>query len=528
MNNKFFRGFIIISAFLLNLNPAAIAQELTASEIFEKVNDAVVVIYGYDKDGKTKSQGSGVVISEDGLVLTNFHVISGCDKFGVSHNNTLIDNTSLKAIDYENDLLILKIPNSSLKKIEIGNSDSLKVGEKIYAIGSPLGLENTISEGIISGLRNTDNRNRDKIQITASISPGSSGGAVVNTKGELVGISSSQIKSGQSLNFAVPVNRAVTLLEQSVTNPVSTEAYIYFYRGINAYITSANEDAISNFTEVIRLMPDSTLGYRFRGLTYEAMLLDNKALADYTQAIETDPNDDNGYRFRASFYIARGLFDKAVDDMTKAIIINDKEALNYKYRGEAYYGKQSFSNAVSDLNTAISLDESDYESFYLRGKTYADMNDHKKALADYDKAIELSPDYFDAYYSRARLFMNTNENNRALVDLGKCIEIDPESSVAYNNSGWILFDKAEYESALAYLKKSYELNETDWDALLGASMIYFMNNDDENAELLLKYAVKIEPRLKKGMQGLAQLEKEGYFYSAYQKKIIKKLFRELL
>jgi len=108
-------------------------------------------------------------------------------------------------VDVDKDLLILKIKGKKFPAVKIGNSKSLNVGQRVYAIGSPMGLENSISEGIISGLRSYDELRRSFIQITASISPGSSGGAVVNDKGELIGISTLTFKQGQNLNFAIPI-----------------------------------------------------------------------------------------------------------------------------------------------------------------------------------------------------------------------------------------------------------------------------------------------------------------------------------
>ena len=180
----------ILLYFLLFYFPfsAVIAQELTAEQIYAKINDAVVTIYTFDANGKILSQGSGVVLNEKGWVVTNYHVYAGAEKLVVKHKEKIVKYSGIIGLDVEKDILILKIADLSFLPISLGNSDLLRVGQKIYAIGSPMGFENTITEGIISGLRSYEERTKNFIQVSAAISPGSSGGAVVNAKGELIAI----------------------------------------------------------------------------------------------------------------------------------------------------------------------------------------------------------------------------------------------------------------------------------------------------------------------------------------------------
>lgn len=178
-------------------------QDLTPEQIYEKVNDAVVIVLAYDVNGKLINQGSGVVIDEEGYMITNYHVMKNASKVNIVHSELLFENAELIGGDEESDILFIKIPKSDLSVIETPESDDVKIGQKVYAIGSPLGYENTISDGIVSGYRKFDKINL--IQITASISPGISGGAVVNSKGELIGISTYTITEGQNINFAIPI-----------------------------------------------------------------------------------------------------------------------------------------------------------------------------------------------------------------------------------------------------------------------------------------------------------------------------------
>lgn len=194
---KKFLLVIFIPGFFVHLT----AQTLNATEIFNKVSDSVVKVYGIDFEGIDFGQGSGVVIDSN-VIATNYHNFDGCKKLKVVHYNKEFDNVKILYANPENDVLILFINYLGLSPIRISDSVNIVVGEKIYAVGSPKNYENTITEGIISGIRIEKN---ESIQISAGITHGSSGGAVVNEKGELIGISTAGYE-GTSLNFAIPVS----------------------------------------------------------------------------------------------------------------------------------------------------------------------------------------------------------------------------------------------------------------------------------------------------------------------------------
>ena len=155
--------------------PKIYSQTLTAEQIYKKVSNAVVVIHAYDQSNELVKQGSGVVLNDKGFVVTNYHVLAGCDRLEVLHNKEIVPYVDIIGIDVEKDILILKVKAKKFPAIRIGDSEKLNIGQRVYAIGSPLGFENTISEGIISGLRSYEESKKKFIQITASISPGTAG-----------------------------------------------------------------------------------------------------------------------------------------------------------------------------------------------------------------------------------------------------------------------------------------------------------------------------------------------------------------
>ena len=164
--------------------------------------------------------GSGFFVSKN-VIVTNFHVIenqsSGSVKIVSTEQEFYI--TNVLAIDENKDLAILSVSKQDGTPLELSKNKDEAVGEKIYAIGNPNGLEGTFSEGNISGIRNNVLYWDRLIQITAPISPGSSGGPILNTEGKVIGIAVMQMKKGQNLNFVIPVSDLINLME---TNNIKT------------------------------------------------------------------------------------------------------------------------------------------------------------------------------------------------------------------------------------------------------------------------------------------------------------------
>jgi hypothetical protein len=173
---------------------------MTPSQVYESVKDSVAVVEVYDRQGKQTGLASGVMLPSGGIV-TNYHVVKAGVRYTVGRGKQATPAT-LTAGDPEMDLGLLTAPGLEAKPARLGKAGELKVGEPVYAVGAPQGLELSLSEGIVSQLRGGP---PPLIQTTVAISPGSSGGGLFNAEGELVGITTFYLKEGQNLNFALPV-----------------------------------------------------------------------------------------------------------------------------------------------------------------------------------------------------------------------------------------------------------------------------------------------------------------------------------
>lgn len=178
-------------------------RELSASKI-AKFSDSVLTLFVYDKNHDLLSTGSGFVVNDDKTIMTNYHVIDqGYFVEAVSEKDIHYNISGVTFFDEAADIAVLKFETGTgLSPLVIADSSSVQVGDTIYAIGSPLGLKNTVSNGIISAIRAEGSRT--DIQITAPISSGSSGGVLLNAYGEVIGITYASYLDGQNLNLAIP------------------------------------------------------------------------------------------------------------------------------------------------------------------------------------------------------------------------------------------------------------------------------------------------------------------------------------
>jgi hypothetical protein len=289
--------FILLLVFLWPV----LALALSASQVFEQVKDSVVVVKALNRQGKQVGLGSGVVLPS-GEVATNHHVATAGERLQVGAHGRYVP-AFLLASDPERDLALLLAPGLAATPARLGRAGGLKVGDKVFAVGAPYGLELSLSEGIVSQLRGGP---PPLIQTTAPISPGSSGGGLFNDRGELVDLTTFYLKGGQGLNFALPVEFLTELAASQEPRPPARAAPVtppgpaasgdwenqaaapgksqdwhgllahcrrwiqaqldkasaYFYLGFAYYYyeMGRHQEAVEAFREALRLKPDDADG----------------------------------------------------------------------------------------------------------------------------------------------------------------------------------------------------------------------------------------------------------------------------
>lgn len=208
---------------VLTIDPP-MAIRLSAQEIYDMVNPSVVAVQ-VDQGDNYYSMGSGVIFSEDGYIVTNAHVIAGGSRAEVLFSDGSVYTASLIGYDSAYDLAVLKVSVTGLPAAEFGDSDNVRVGDVVYAIGNPLGLElrGTLTDGIISAIDrdvSAENGSMTLLQTTAALNSGNSGGALINEAGQVVGITNMKMMSDEEtiegLGFAIPTRSVKEVVDQLI------------------------------------------------------------------------------------------------------------------------------------------------------------------------------------------------------------------------------------------------------------------------------------------------------------------------
>ncbi len=276
---------------LLFFPPTTLAQDSTptsvedrsAADVVEQVAPAVVTVYnldvlegGFGQQAQTVPQGigTGFIIDQEGHVVTNWHVVTGGEQYAVQlYDGTLVE-AELIGEDPRDDLAVVRIdPASVPATVAFGDSDALRPGEGVIAIGSPLGqFTNTVTEGIVSGLgrdnlgtgNNFCQTYANLIQHDAAINPGNSGGPLFNMAGEVIGVNTLGLPTGdsgmplQGLFFAVPSSTVITAAEQLIANGTISAPYIgVLSEDINPGIAEANNLPVDFGNLIVEVSPDS-------------------------------------------------------------------------------------------------------------------------------------------------------------------------------------------------------------------------------------------------------------------------------
>ena len=392
---------ILLTYFVGSCAPAPdipqFAEDALAATVYLEMTDAQVLPISY---------GSGFFVSQAHIV-TNYHVIAGA-----AHGTAKIVGKTrtyliqgVIAIDVDNDLALLQVTIPEVKPLRLGDNDKVRIGDQVYVAGSPKGLEGTFSDGIISRISRWEGKER--LQMTAPISSGSSGGPVLNSKGKVIGVAFMAIEGGQNLNFAIPSKYVKALLNTkgTVTPLAQSEhdisAETYYYRGNTKHDIGFYQNAISDYSKAIRLKPDFVEAYHNRGNTKALLGQHFEAIADYDIAIKLNPDD----------------------------------AMSYYLRGRAKGAFRAYFEAITDFDTAIKLNPDDAMSYYLRGRAKAELGAYFEAITDFDTAIKLEIDGAMVYNDRGIAKAKLGEYFEAIADFNAVIQLNPDDASAYSNRG---------------------------------------------------------------------------------------------
>ena len=373
-------SLLILCIFTLNYSQA---QEVLP-HLVKKIEPSVVVILTYNKEGSPIGQGSGFFINKDGDIITNRHVLLGAYRAEVkTPNGKVYPITKIVAEDAEGDLIraSVSLKNASRKRSSrisvspLSVSSSIpQVGEQVAVIGSPLGLERTVSEGIVSAVRQIPGFGKI-IQITAPISPGSSGSPVVNMKGEVIGVATFQLIKGQNLNFAIPGERIARLKRGNG-------------KTLKEWQMGKQKEWLS-----------SAIGLYSTGLIFLWAGEYEKALPYFKKAAKKNPHYADTYFYIGYCNGKLGRHTEEIEALKQAIRIKPDYAEAHNNLGWAYGKLGRYTEAIEAYKQAIRIKPDFAEAHFNLGWTYLILGDRGSALDEYKILKDLDSDFANKLFN---------------------------------------------------------------------------------------------------------------------------------
>src|SRR5690349_21840253 len=439
-------------------------------ELVRRIKPSAVAIETFDSRGEKLSRGSGFFIDVDRIV-TNRHVIEGAHRAEVhSSTGAVIPVKGVLAVDAEGDIALLKIdpPSPAIRPLPLDKT-SPQEGESVVVIGNPLGLEGSVTNGIVSAVRDIPTFGRI-IQITAAISSGSSGSPVVNMQGQVIGIATLQVTGGQSVNFAIPSERisqlqATTLMSLPDLVAASgrnkrAKAVQFFRDGLSflskddcekalPYFDKATEsdnqyaeawaqsgfcneklgrhaEALEASKKAVNLRP-SAESYFNIGLANFYLKQYKEAAEGYRQSIKLDPfNSADTYYALGLVYRDWGKADEEIQAYKQAIKLRPDYTVAYERLGSRYLKSKKFAEAVEIFKQLSTLKPGDAVSPNNMGEAYLELNKLNEAQEAFRQAIRLKPDYGKAYYNLGKCLLAMGNRDAALEQYNILQNMDPD------------------------------------------------------------------------------------------------------
>lgn len=432
---------------------------LNAEQIIDAYKPALVSIwmrdmnfYVYETNSykdTTILNGSGFIVTSDGLVCTNYHVVEQIDSLIVKTSDGEYHGAELVVADEKNDFAILKLNGTGKEfpTIKLGNSGELRQGQEVFAIGSPLGFEYTISSGIVAALRenekvtfldpvtymNEEKTFRSVIQITAAISPGNSGGALFNNKGEVVGITTYTYTGYGNLNFAVAIDPYKDIIKIVETTDIENDETIL----------ARKEETLFNSTYNIASSLKTQLVYDW----FFTKQMDTMTVID-TFVVKQDS-------------INKTRFDKSEKSYMKCIDMRPDSFYLYQELLDLYVLTDNFSKAEGFYGNIMEKFNSDSLLNQLSSSlasAYSTSKDYDKALIFYQKMFSQDTTQTFIRYQIANAYQLKNDKRKAISEYRRLIAVDPKYIDAYIQLGKIYYESGNFERAGSYLETAYELS----------------------------------------------------------------------
>lgn len=480
----------------------------TLTDLAAKVRPSVFLLEVRDKDGSTIGTGTGFLINADGWMVTNRHVIEHAHTVTAkAENGARYEATGIAAYDPNLDLVVLQVNCKSIPFLTVQefSTAELQVGEEIAVIGSPLGLEGSLSNGIISAIRTNDGNDSQMagfIQITAPISPGSSGSPVLRLNGEVIGIATLASKAGyQNLNFAVPSKRLAHLSQpQTIVMFDKFQSKLFADQIYDSHEFSEYEKARSKSDRtnelkaaksIVNRYPGNSIAYWYLTESFRILGFFEEAIKTAKKGLEIDPNYKELWTALGWAQCGTKNIEGAIDSFQKSIDLNQSHAQSWNDLGWALQQKEDYVNAERALRKSVELDPSNASAWRELGVTLHLAGKIDDAQNSLEKSVKIDPKNFVSWNHLGIIRLSVMKFGEAIEAYQNAVEIDQSSAEAWEGLGDALSRKGSVEESEKAYRKATEVAPSNPGAWLEYGRALIANKKEEEARMAFEKVTSI-------------------------------------
>lgn len=465
-----------------------IAQELSPSMVFEKVKASVVVVKVRNSMGQDISQGSGVKLPS-GRIVTNFHVVKNGAQFLVGQGDTFVA-AIIDAADPGKDLCLLKAPTLNVPAVEVGTASALKVGAIVYAVGSPQGLELSLSNGLVSQLRGA---NPPIIQTTAAISSGSSGGGLFDGQGRLVGITTFYLEGGQNLNFALPVEWIDQLKSGLTQAPVFRSSGDWLVRVVKLEEEKKYTELLGWCQAWVKADGTNSEAWYHLGNTYGNLKRYSAAIQPYQQALAINPEHWAAWVNLGITFENLNRTTEGIDAFRHALDINPSYASAWASLGEIYERTDQNSEAIEAFINSLKVNSQEAQVWFHLGNAFGNLAKYPEAIEAYRQALKVDPAYTGAWVNLGNRYGNLERYTESVEAYRQALILDPTLSAAWFNLGNAYGKLKRYTEAISACHQAVKIDPTLSGAWFNLGIYYLVSGNKAAALDVVKQLRRHDP-----------------------------------
>jgi len=437
------------------------ARALELTRLVNMVQPAVVTVVTYDFNRDISGFGSGFFVDADGHLITSYHVLDGAYAADIrTHDGKTYPVEAVIGENPASDLIKLRVraPTASHSYLQT-RSETPSIAEPIVVVGSPMGLEQTVSEGIISGIREMPGFGKF-YQISAPISQGSSGGPVLDYQGRVIGIVTFMMVLGQNLNFAVSAQGIDTLGLAGSAKSVSEWTYgksldqpgiaeTLCRKGFEFSVNGQYDQALKFYEEATVKDPTNTLAWHGLGHCYDGLGKPDQVISVYEQAIRIHPEDAELRLELGNYLYKMGRLEESVAAYENATRIDPDYAEAFSRLAIVQTELKRYEKAVENHMEVIRDDPESSPAYYNLAVTLSQQNQIEKAIDAYRQAVRLDPQNIYAYHNMGMLQARMDRPGAAIESHKQVIRIKPDHAPSHYQLGKAFIATGNKPDALA-------------------------------------------------------------------------------